>query len=120
MSLATGLVASLTAVLEDPDTQAGAQSMLSALLGHSNAASAVVNQVLALLFQLQQNPQNATAIASSIVALPGVPSSVINLAGGLPEAAKDPASLSTLSMQIATAVNSANSLSSLIGVLSIL
>lgn len=118
--LAASLVTSLTTILENPATQAGGQSALSALLTHTSSTGAMVNQVQALLLQLQQNPQNASMIATSIIALPGVPSAVISLAGGLPEAAKDPTSLSVLSTQITAALTSANSLGSLHGILSIL
>ncbi len=64
-----------------------------------NNSNEMVAQVNSLLYQVQRDPASASQVATQIIAMDGVPGVVRDLAGGLPNAAKDPSGLA-LTIQI--------------------
>lgn len=59
------------------------------LLNHITNSNEMVAQINALLLQVQRDPASASAVATQIIGMKGVPAIVRDLAGNLPQAARD-------------------------------
>ncbi len=70
------------------------------LIDHITSSNEVVAQVNALLLQVQRDPTSASGVATQIIGMRGVPAVVRDLAGNLPQAAKDPSGV-TMAMLVA-------------------
>lgn len=70
------------------------------LIDHITGSNEMVGQVNSLLLQVQRDPGSASQVATTIIGMKGIPGIVRDLAGGLPQAAKDPSGLA-LQMTIA-------------------
>lgn len=70
------------------------------VLNGMNNSNEMVAQVNSMLYQVQRDPSSASQVATQIMAMKGVPGIVRDLAGGLPQAARDPSG-TALTIQIA-------------------